>query len=327
MRHKTIHWLLRGAGLAAVLATIPQAQALSSARDGAYLARLGLSYSIEGGVLPNTSESDWWYGCSPTAAGQIMGYYDRQGYNGQTYGNLVPGGVAEASAVGNPNAILKDTIASQGYQKDFYNADTYGYDTGGGSGYGYLESGDDRSSGIHAFNSLGDFMGTSQDSVGNKNGSTTFYYYGDGTLLTPDVLLAYGLQEYDGMYGVKQYIEYSGYSVNTIYTQVTDNVAGAGFSFADYKAEIDAGREVMLHVEGHSMTGIGYEGNNVLLYNTWGWGLDSMAWGGNYHGMNMWGVTVFEVAGGGSPVPEVASSVVLLGLAFGGLVTLRRRIA
>ena len=36
-------------------------------------------------VLPNTTDYDWWYGCSPTSAGMIMGHYDRNGYGSQHY--------------------------------------------------------------------------------------------------------------------------------------------------------------------------------------------------------------------------------------------------
>ena len=53
---------------------------------------------LQGGSLTNTSNYDWWYGCSPTSTGMMMGYYDRNGYMGYSYSNLVPGGVAEASS-------------------------------------------------------------------------------------------------------------------------------------------------------------------------------------------------------------------------------------
>jgi hypothetical protein len=35
----------------------------------------------QGGNLTNTANYQWWYGCSPTAAGMLIGYYDRNGYS------------------------------------------------------------------------------------------------------------------------------------------------------------------------------------------------------------------------------------------------------
>ena len=39
-------------------------------------------------TLSNTCDYDWWYGCSPTAAGMIMGHYDRNGYGTLNLDNL-----------------------------------------------------------------------------------------------------------------------------------------------------------------------------------------------------------------------------------------------
>ena len=35
--------------------------------------------------LPGAPNYDWWYGCSPTSAGMLMGYYDNNGYAGLNY--------------------------------------------------------------------------------------------------------------------------------------------------------------------------------------------------------------------------------------------------
>ena len=42
----------------------------------------------QGGVLTNSPGYDWWYGCSPTSAGMIMAYYDRNGYGGLAAQNI-----------------------------------------------------------------------------------------------------------------------------------------------------------------------------------------------------------------------------------------------
>jgi hypothetical protein len=45
-------------------------------------------------TLPNSTDYAWWYGCSPTSMGMILGHYDRNGYQNTYFGNMVAGGVA-----------------------------------------------------------------------------------------------------------------------------------------------------------------------------------------------------------------------------------------
>jgi len=295
--------------------------AVQAADASGYEAVVGLSYATESSILPNTADYDWWYGCSATSAGMAMGYYDRNGYAGLSYSNLVAGGVAEASthggAMGTWEYLAQYAIASPGHAADFY-ADPTSYGT----------SGDDVAVPTHTFDCLADFMGTNQDAYGNSNGGTTFYYYTNGSRTWAADLYSYGVGDYDGMCGIGEYVEYCGYSVTQLYTQATNNVSGAeilGFSFENYMAEIDAGRVVLLHVEGHTMIGVGYGDNNlVYLYETWYEGLDSMIWGGEFSGMGMWGVTVLELAGGDAMVP-VPGAILLAGLGAGCVRWLRRR--
>lgn len=262
----------------------------------------------QGVMLSNPGDFDWWYGCSPTAAGMILGHYDAVGYDGGSYGKLVPGGVAEVDTFGSGLYLVNDVIASSGHVSDFYTD-------------AYLATGDDVSEPWHSFDSLADFMGTSQDAYSNSNGSTTFWNFVDGSRLYDYDMETLGGSYIgsSGMYGISEYLEYAGYDAAVLYNQYVDTLGlEYGFTFADYMGEIDAGRPVMVHVDGHSMYGYGYDDltNEVLLHDTWTLGEKRMVWGDSYDSRDHFGVTVLEI------VPEPAT-LLLFGL--GSLVLRRKR--
>lgn len=276
-------------------------------------------------TLNNAPDYDWWYGCSPTSAGMMMGYYDRNGYGGLYYDNLVPGGQAELSTFGPGPYIANDAIASKGHTDHFYPGDMV-------TAYG--NSGDDIPGRTSAqFDSLADFMGTSQDSVGNSNGSTSFWNCVDGSRLYASNIFGYGPYYYNtsGMFGMWEYVEYTGYGSEdpdsnffNQYIKGYGNNPNMGFTFTDYMAEIDAGRVVMIHVEGHSMFGYGYDAltNEIILHDTSSPAEHSMTWGGSYYDMELYGVTCFIPTGGEVPIP---GALWLLGSGLIGLVAVRKR--
>jgi len=251
-------------------------------------------------TLSNAPDYEWWYGCSPTSAGMMMGYYD------STYNNLVPGGAAELSNYGSPGALANQIIASSGHIADFWGTP------------------DPNPTTTRPFDCLADFMGTSQAALGSADGSTWFYTYDNGAKFYDFSAVSHGVTNESGMYGIGEYITYASYGTSTLYNQKTDNLGLAfGFSFDNYKTEIDAGRVVMLHVTGHSMFGYGYDDTGgletVYLHDTWSAGQHSMTWGGSYlhPKRTMWGVTVMTLV----PVP----AAVLLGILGLGVVGIKLR--
>lgn len=146
---------------------------------------------------------------------------------------------------------------------------------------------------------IGDFMKTSQSAYSNVDGSTTFWNYtSSATPLTASAMEGYGIASSDGSYGRKLFYEARGYTVSTCYNQVTDNQVAGGFSFAQFKAEIDAGRPVMLNLVGHTVVGVGYEdtGSVVYIHDTWDYSTHSMTWGGSYTDMALQSVSIVNLA-------------------------------
>jgi len=245
-------------------------------------------------MLSNVPAFNWCYGCSPTCGAIIAGYYDNKNYpnmyTGPANGGVVPmnnsiWGYGECPL--SATHLGYDGLTERGHVDDFwisvYSSEPDPYITGGWTPHSYE-------------NCTADFMGSSQSALSNIDGSTAFYFNPSG-----DKLYNYQASSgyKDGCAGLGEFFESRGYSLVENYTQVLPNVYGNtnGFSFDDYKTQIDAGRPVMIHVMGHSMVGLGYDetGQVVYLHDTWDYNLHQMTWGGSYSGMDQWGVSVFQL--------------------------------
>lgn len=289
------------------------------------------AFSPGGVMLSGVPTSSWTYGCSATSAGMMFGYYDRLGYV-DLYTGPANGGVAPLADLGNECSIIAtqqgfDGRTTAGHVDDYW--------------IGYNSPGPDPwvSGGVeHAWGDcLADYMGTNQwkwDYDGNRviesnpDGATTFFYYTDGSRLYDFIPWASAeLPQTELCHGLRLFAEACGYGVAANYTQMTDNVSANGFTFNDYMAEIDAGRPVMIQVEGHSMVGVGYDltGTTVYLHDTWGDYVASMTWGGPYGGMGMVAVTVLELEPPGAPAAPEPVTLAGLGLGLGALVRYVRR--
>jgi hypothetical protein len=176
------------------------------------------------------------------------------------------------------------------------------------------------------FNCLADYMGTSQDNLssqfgGNSNGATSFFFQNDNSRFDAAEAQSLGHDYYNmsGMFGILEYIEARGYYAEAIFNQYIAGYGGAsgGFTFDEYKSEIDSGNPVLIHVQGHSMIGYGYDPgtSTIHVYDTWspnGQNPGTMSWGGTYPhssgNLQHYGVTVIH------PMVPEPSTIFILGL-------------
>ncbi|GEM_PF-2085166 len=231
-----------------------------------------IAVRAEMGALPGSvPDYKWYYGCAPTSAGMMLGYYDRNGYNGKGYSSLVPGGVAELDTFSGSNQIVLDTMASKEHIADYY--------------VHYGDSGNDPNPGGHQDNCLADFMETSKDSADNRDGGTNFWYWQSGDPFTLADVEKFGEQDTSAIYGIYEWIKRQGYNVNSLQNQYIDSKYSGGCTFNDFVKEIDAGRPAIIHVTGHVMLAYGYaKPNTVYVRDTWQQNANNaMTWGGSYN--------------------------------------------
>lgn len=248
----------------------------------------------------------WSFGCSATTAAMIAAYYDRVShpdiYTGPTNGGVMPMDNSVWPAWIDTNGDTRfqcplsathnglDGRSTNGHVDDYWKY--------------YNETGPDPYSGNWiehtAGDCTGDYMKTNKwfSSQGfNVDGGTVFYNYTNGAPLTAAQMESDSTYLYDGGYGLKLFYESRGYTVDTMFNQYILGYEGItqGYTWAEYMAEIDAGRPVMIHVTGHTMAGIGYDdtsGQLMYINDTWDYNTHTMTWGGDYSGMTHYAVTI-----------------------------------
>lgn len=263
------------------------------------------SFPKQGAKKLEVPTSRWTYGCSATAAGMLFGYYDRNGYpdmyTGPANDGVAPlinlGQGISTPITGSCSLIATkkgfDGRTTRGHVDDYW-IDTNRSGPDPWKSYGYEHTWGD---------CLADYMGTNQwkwfdgSTYYNVDGSTIFFYYSGGSEYEDPIPPAsYGLPQTALCHGMRLFAESRGYKVLRNYNQIVDSeVEYGGFSFYDYKSEINAKRPVLIHVEGHTMIGVGYAdiGETVYLHDTWDNSVHYMSWGKSYAGMPMKAVTVF----------------------------------
>ncbi len=209
--------------------------------------------------LTEVPDYQWYAGCFGTASGNLAGFWDRHGmtnlYAGPTGGGLAPlnsrGANVSIEALWASKAGIDGRPAGQpGHMDDYYidyqvtTADPY-------VTFGRPE---------HTPDCIGDFIGLSQkkwtnmagecdgnidafsfvfwDKTGNKRVN---YSHTNANKYIPDI-----------QSGLKAWAKYRGYEVDT-FTQLPsfspEKTGPGGFTYADMKAEIDAGYPVLLFLQ------------------------------------------------------------------------------
>ena len=257
--------------------------------------------------LNNVPAYQWSYGCSPTAASMITGYYDRTGYPNIYTGPTNNGVAPETNEVWGstqwPSGIVWECPLSATHQgidglTNRGHVDDYWVDYLSTEPDPFITNNWDEHS--HA-DCTGDFMGSNQSELGNIDGSTMFYFATDGTKLYDYILCE--PQNRDGCHGLKLFFESKEYIVpfNGNYTQYIQGWNGNtyGFTFNEFKQEINNGYPLLVHTENHTMVGFGYNdsyGDETIYFrNTWDFSYDEMTWGGTYQGSPLIGVTVVHL--------------------------------
>lgn len=260
-------------------------------------------------LLDSIPAYTWSFGCSPTAAAMAAGHYDNCGYpdvyvgpqnSGQipldntVWGMVTINGETRSQCPLSATMQGLDGRSIPGHVDDYWIVYwNYGPDP-------YIVNGWQQH---QQEGCTGDFMGTNQSVFGNPDGSTRFFFLTNGEPLS-DYTGNEPLRR-DGCHGMRLFYESRGYPVVENYTQLIPGAYGnsAGFTFEDFKTEINNGRPVILQMTGHSMLGFGYDSatQQVYLHDTWDHNLHSMPWGGSYAGMAQWGVTVVRLASENQP--------------------------
>lgn len=272
------------------------------------------------GIIQGFPSYNWVFGCTAVSAAMVAAYHDRTGYSnvytGPTNGGVMPlnnvwgtwKDRTNATYPSNPLIASQNGVdgrTSRGSIDDYWvSSDSTAQDpfiTGGWTEHTYGTA-------------IGDYMRTSQSKFNNVDGATSIYNYSSGSApLTCATMANQGLA--DGNLGRMRFYQQRGYEVTTCFNQRTDNAVSGGFSLAQFKAEIDAGHPVLIHVVGHTMVGYGYDGSTIFIRDTWDNDPShtyTMPWGGYYQNMRMDSVSVLRLK---QPTPP-GNKKLLLPLVF-----------
>ena len=212
-------------------------------------------------VLDSVPAYEWYYGCSPTSATMLMGYYDGLGYDDLIVGDastqsanvnnaIASSGDGQYDGVGGHNATIVAATVGTGHIGDYAIYD--GVDDGDYT-IPYADMSDPAivaAEGVdpHEDDSVADFFGTSRSALGLGMGWTL----GSGAIAP----------------GVEDFFDFRGYVGAAEATMVT---MGWGFTWDVFVEEIQNGRPVIINVQAHTIIAIGYNllTGQYAVYDTW----------------------------------------------------------
>lgn len=260
-------------------------------------------------LLTEAPAFDWCYGCSPTTAAMYAGFFDRGNYTYMYAGPWNFGMIPPDNSHWGPGECPL-SATHQGFDGRTYDGHVDLYwvaaDNSGDDPWGSSDP-----TGNYEL-CTADFMGTSQDWWNNADGWTTFFYNPNNSPLY-DYTGEEGssTRKRDGCHGFRLFLESRGYGVSSNYNQYIAGHGGnpAGFTLAQYRNLIDSGIPVFIHLQDHTMLGVGYDSasSTIFIHNTWDHNTRSMTWGGSYSNQQMIGVSVVLLAA--SPQPPAPSNL------------------
>ena len=300
-------------------------------------------------------EAEYMYGCTPTAVGMILGYYDLYGYGDKEFANMIDGDVDLKSRGTDGNAydmdafdtVLGRAIASEEYVNRFHSRS--GKATTPAQELVYAFKDDGKTLNTEVWNCIADYLGTGQFWRGNDNLSTTttlgsleavYRYNYEVTLKKGSESHTIKGYEQTMLYGLDLYVQSRGYRLDTVNTGTyAVDVNGGDFTFSDYMKEIDAGRPVLISIKDHSMVGYGYNADTMeIIFDDCYKSGQRMAWDGayNYSGAkrkleNITVIMLEESSGDPGPkrtavqadITEPTNQDVLVSAVFGNSATIR----
>lgn len=240
------------------------------------------AFAAESAHLDGVPDYAWHLGCFGTATGNLFGFWDRHGmpdfYTGPTAGGVAPLNSRQSQGNAGIRALWASAAGRDGRPRDLpgHEDDYYvAYESVAADPYvtqGRAE---------HAPDCIGDFIGLNQNKWpelhgecrGNIDAYSFVYWDASGARRQadpdhePDVLPGSDIPS-----GLIEWSRYRGYDAKS-FCQLADFnptiPVGSGFTFADLKAEIDAGYPVLLFLqdpEGNSRTLRGVEGVNPNIH-------------------------------------------------------------
>ena len=244
-------------------------------------------------------EAEYMYGCTPTAAAMLLGYYDLYGYRGTSLSNIIECDVDLKSRGTDGNAydmdafdtVLGRATATEEYVYRFYSRN--GKETTPEQELAYSFKSDGKTLDTSIWNCLADYLGTGQYWRGNGNLSTSeaycslekLYTYDNDITISDDThTKTVKYYETAMLYGLDLYVQSRGYAMDYEITGTYQvDVAGGSFTFEDYMREINSGRPVLIAIKGHSMIGYGYNPETREIIFDDCYNADSrMKWNGTY---------------------------------------------